>query len=397
MKTKITIKNQKCDLWEIVECCTQGQRSSMEDSSALLYPFTSENSLFLSVFDGHAGSRCSHFLSNTLPSELRKETQSTHLTVPSKDIFVQVFHNTDEKWLKDVKQSPSRVEDGSTALCLALENDELVVANCGDSRAILFSAGQTLALTRDHIPTDEEERQRIVIQGGAVIGGRLQGQLGVSRAFGNYEFKESQVLSAEPEIHQVTLTSEAELLVVGSDGLYEHFTNEEIISYIKNGLLNSSLENVVKELVAEAMDRGSEDNITIIVVKFDKAFRKLLKKRAKKQSGGKPLVSGKSAPLRISAGKSTSTDPPPEPTKTAILTFKKGLNLKPSPKNSSISLLHHTNSLKDVDIPKKKESKSKLHKASSPRTEKPYDEDKWTKVKPFKHDFFGRTAVTILG
>jgi hypothetical protein len=278
---------------------------------------------------------------------------------------------------------------------LALENDELVVANCGDSRAILFSAGQTLALTRDHIPSDEEERQRITTKGGAVIGGRLQGQLGVSRAFGNYEFKESQVLSAEPEVHQVTITSEAELLVVGSDGLYEHFTNEEIISYIKNGLLNSSLENVVKELVAEAMDRGSEDNITIIVVKFDKAFRKLLKKRAKKQSGSKPLVSGKSAPLRLS-GKSTPTSDPPTEPKTAILTFKKGLNLKPSPKNSSISLLHHTNSLKDVDIPKKKESKSKLHKVSS-RTEKPYDEDKWTKIKPFKHDFFGRTAVTILG
>jgi hypothetical protein len=282
---------------------------------------------------------------------------------------------------------------------LALENDELVVANCGDSRAILFSAGQTLALTRDHIPTDEDERQRIVNQGGAVIGGRLQGQLGVSRAFGNYEFKESQVLSAEPEVHQVTLTSESELLVVGSDGLYEHFTNEEIIGYIKNGLQNSSLENVIKELVAEAMDRGSEDNITILVVKFDKAFRKLLKKRAKKQSG-KPLVSGKSAPLRVSGKSMPSSDPPPEPTKTAILeTFKKGLSLKPSPKNSSISLLHHTNSLRDVDIPKKKESKPKIHigKVPVPRSEKSYEEDKWTKIKPFKHDFFGRTAVTILG
>jgi len=178
------------------------------------------------------------------------------------------------------------------------------------------------------------------------------------------------------------------------------FSNEEIISYIKNGLVNSSLENVVKELVAEAIDRGSEDNITIIVVKFDKAFKKLLKKRARKHSGKTQSLAGKSAPLlRIPAKTSPVVDPPPvvEPSKNGILTFKKGLGLKPSPKNSS-SFLHHSNSFKDVEQKKKPESKQKpqktTYKVQSRSDNKPYHEDKWTK--PF-NDFFGRTAVTILG
>jgi len=329
------------------------------------------------------------------------------------------FSNIDEKWL-DAAKSP-RIEDGSTALCITLDLADLVVANCGDCRAILCQGGQTVALTRDHKPTDEEERQRIVIQGGTVIGGRLQGQLGVSRAFGNYEFKETQILSAEPEINHVTLSCEVEFLVVGCDGLYEQFSNEEIISYIKNRLVNSCLEDVVRELVEEAIDRGADDNITIIVVKFDKAFKKLLKKRAKKQSGKSQTIlsgknglrtSGKGISSSSSSKSSTPDSPPPEPKSI----FKKGLKLNTSGKSSTVitsnsnpkeeSSIIPVNLEKKTFLKEKKRESKKLKsektsfKVPSPRPESKssYDEDKWNKLKqPFKHDFFGRTAVTISG
>jgi serine/threonine protein phosphatase PrpC len=274
-------KREQYEKWEIVECSTQGLRSSMEDSSVYMSPFLSSTSFFAAVFDGHVGSRCSNFLSATIPGELKRGTVAKCGTGPNKEVFVDVFGEVDRMWLESAK-SP-RVEDGSTALCVALDGAELVVANCGDSRALLCSGGSTVVLTKDHKPTDERESERIVKQGGTVIGGRLQGQLGVSRAFGNYEFKESNFLSSEPEIHEVTLTADVEFLVVGCDGLYEQFTNEEIGTFIKNGLGNGkSLEIVVEELVAEAIDRGSEDNITVIVVKFEKAYKKLLKKKSQK-------------------------------------------------------------------------------------------------------------------
>jgi len=233
------------------------------------------------VFDGHVGARCSNFLSEKIPQELKKTVAKSGSGVPNREVWTEVFGVADQMWLETAK-SP-RVEDGSTALCMALDGAELVIANCGDSRALLCSAGSTVALTRDHKPSDERENERIVKQGGTVIGGRLQGQLGVSRAFGNYEFKESNFLSSEPEIREVTLTADVEFLVVGCDGLYEQFSNEEIGSFIKNGLgIGKPLETVVDELVAEAIDRGSEDNITVIVVKFEKAYKKLLKKKSQK-------------------------------------------------------------------------------------------------------------------
>jgi serine/threonine protein phosphatase PrpC len=154
-----------------------------------------------------------------------------------------------------------------------------MVVNCGDSRAILYQGGQMLALTRDHRPEDYEEKQRIIKQGGTVIGGRLQGKLGVSRAFGNSEFKESKYLICEPEIKEMNLDYDAQFLVIGCDGLFEKLSNFEIVNFIKNNIPTKSLEEVIQELVEEALDRGTEDNITVMVVKFKKAYKKLLKKK----------------------------------------------------------------------------------------------------------------------
>jgi len=305
---KTSLKKQLCDYWEIIECATKGKRSAMEDSSAFLCPFSSDTSLLVSVFDGHVGNRCSNYLSQILPLELQKSTKSTMSGILSKEVILEVFNNTDQKWLESVKGKG--IEDGSTALCVVLDGSELVVANCGDSRAFLYQGGQTIVLTRDHVPTDNEERARIIKAGGSVLGGRLQGKLGVSRAFGNYEFKESHYLSSEPEINQITLTPEAEFLVLGCDGLYEQFSNEEIVKFIKNGLTTHSLEEVIQELVVEAIDRGAEDNITIMVVKFSKSYKKLLKKKAKQLSKSSqnllPFSKGKS--LRTS-GKTAIKSP----------------------------------------------------------------------------------------
>lgn len=44
----------------------------------------------------------------------------------------------------------------------------LVVANLGDSRALLLGKGGPLELTRDHKPHDAGERMRIIKHGGKI-------------------------------------------------------------------------------------------------------------------------------------------------------------------------------------------------------------------------------------
>ena len=66
---------------------------------------------------------------------------------------------------------------------------KLNLLNIGDSRAVLGRSNEVLRLTRDHKATDLEEQERIKIAGGAVVAGRVNGFISVSRALGDWCIK----------------------------------------------------------------------------------------------------------------------------------------------------------------------------------------------------------------
>ena len=68
---------------------------------------------------------------------------------------------------------PWMPQAGCTAVVAVVKGSELWVANAGDSRAVLCRGGQALALSEDHKPQSETERNRITAAGGFVsdVGG----------------------------------------------------------------------------------------------------------------------------------------------------------------------------------------------------------------------------------
>ncbi|KAA0033587.1 putative protein phosphatase 2C 75 isoform X1 [Cucumis melo var. makuwa] len=74
---------------------------------------------------------------------------------------------------------------GSTAVVAVLTPDHIIVANCGDSRAVLCRGGRAIPLSIDHKPDRNDELARIEAAGGRVIfvnGARVEGILAMSRA-----------------------------------------------------------------------------------------------------------------------------------------------------------------------------------------------------------------------
>ena len=85
----------------------------------------------------------------------------------------------------------------------------------------------------------------------------------VSRSVGDFDMKEHGLI-ADPETAELSLGPNDEFVVVGSDGLFERLSNEEIVGLVHDTVKDPDL--CAKRLVTEAMTRGTGDNVSCIVV-----------------------------------------------------------------------------------------------------------------------------------
>ena len=79
----------------------------------------------------------------------------------------------------------------------------------------------------DHKPSSPTEIARIVGAGGFVEGNRVNGNLALSRALGDYFFKrnehktaEEQVITAFPDVVAQDMTDEWEFIIMACDGIW---------------------------------------------------------------------------------------------------------------------------------------------------------------------------------
>jgi len=70
-----------------------------------------------------------------------------------------------------------------------IAENTIYCANAGDSRCIISNNGKAEELSKDHKPKNEKEKERIEKAGGYVHEGRINGNLSVSRAIGDFEYK----------------------------------------------------------------------------------------------------------------------------------------------------------------------------------------------------------------
>mmetsp|Transcript_40564 Transcript_40564/g.126901 ORF Transcript_40564/g.126901 Transcript_40564/m.126901 type:complete len:682 (+) Transcript_40564:228-2273(+) len=197
----------------------------------------------------------------------------------------------------------SRKEDegknmaGSTATTILILRDRIWLANVGDSRTLLCRGGRVHAFTLDHKPDRADETARIKAAGGFVIHHRVLGELAVSRAFGDAEYKKGiqqyvgqddlnslrqgglmggdaeadysrPILTAEPEIQSLKLAPEDEFIVLACDGLFDVFTNEEVVQAVRAEMAqHQDAQQCVESLSRRAIhERNCRDNVTIVLI-----------------------------------------------------------------------------------------------------------------------------------
>ncbi|XVF86842.1 hypothetical protein PTKIN_Ptkin18bG0074900 [Pterospermum kingtungense] len=170
---------------------------------------------FFGVYDGHGGSQVANYCRDrihvALAEEIRslKENLCDGTSVKSQQVqwektFTNCFLKVDDEVGGKVSRgmiggnedsSDSSFEPvapemvGSTALVALVCSSHIVVANCGDSRAVLCRGKEAMALSIDHKPNRDDEYARIEASGGKVIqwnGHRVFGVLAMSRSIGMF-------------------------------------------------------------------------------------------------------------------------------------------------------------------------------------------------------------------
>lgn len=174
-----------------------GWRNSMEDAHVV---HLGKGDGYFGILDGHGGSECSEWCAKRIHEILRSQG------CPKSDAAAKkMVLDVDHEFLAQGMSS------GSTAAMCTVQvpadargKYSLHVINAGDSRVLLSRGDGTMVegpgtdngLTTDHKPGEPSERARIERCGGRVevaMGGvlRLNGELSVSRGFGDAEHKKT--------------------------------------------------------------------------------------------------------------------------------------------------------------------------------------------------------------
>ncbi|KAK7351265.1 hypothetical protein VNO77_10579 [Canavalia gladiata] len=255
----------------------QGSKGLNQDAATFCEGFGMEETAFCGVFDGHGrnGHTVSRIVSSRLSSLILNQ-KNGHVKIEGDAMekgddhilnhvdTVEDYSSSNknfQEW-KEAILSAFRVMDkevklqenldcscsGTTAVVIIRQGEDLVIANLGDSRAVLatISEGEIIPI---QLTTDMKlglpcEADRITSSNGRVFA--LRGEphiqrvwlpnentpgLAMTRAFGDFMLKDHGVI-AIPDISHRILTSSDQFIVLASDGVWDVLSNSEVSSIV---------------------------------------------------------------------------------------------------------------------------------------------------------------------
>lgn len=178
---------------------------------------------------------------------------------------------------------------GSCVLVVLLHGHDLYTLNLGDSRAVLatnkweggIKSLQCVQLTEDHVVEEDKERERLLAEHPddpfAIVAGRLKGKIKLTRAFGAGYLKKAKLndalmgifrvhnlssppyLSDKPHLNIHKVSEEDEFVVMGSDGLFDFFSNEEVVELVHRFISENPSADPAKYMLDQLLIRAAQN------------------------------------------------------------------------------------------------------------------------------------------
>ncbi|CAN6551384.1 unnamed protein product [Malus baccata var. baccata] len=191
---------------------------------------------------------------------------------------------------QEMVDRPDLVSVGSCVLVVLLHGKDLYTLNLGDSRAVLATYGddylmsgserfKAIQLTDSHTVDDESERMRVLCEHPddpmTVVAGKVKGKLKVTRAFGVGYLKKKNLndalmgilqvrnlisppyVSTQPSLNVHRISTSDCFVVLGSDGLFDFFTNDEAVKLVHSYILSNPSGDPAKFLLEQLVVRAA--------------------------------------------------------------------------------------------------------------------------------------------
>lgn len=201
------------------------------------------------VFDGMGGASMGDLASSISVSRF-KEFNINNLEGKLQD-YISAINKEICEVIKEQRLSAM----GTTVAVLGIKENRAFVCNVGDSRVYRYKDGELLRLSHDHT----------IYQMNIDAGLNIKDASRHKNVLTQYIGVESTDYVLEP-FYRYEIVNSGDIFLLCSDGLTESLSDDELCNEISD-LRTEESERICKRLIDKALQMGSRDNITAIVVK----------------------------------------------------------------------------------------------------------------------------------
>lgn len=295
----------------VAENRNSAYRAKMEDVHTYVANFAERVDWgYFAIFDGHAGKQTARWCGNNLHGLLELAILAKELTLGPHDasphnlydvreVLRDVFVKADELIEKDGSGSSGstaatavlRWETAENEACVETPRDPtteakfdfvpskshrrmLYTSNVGDLRIVLCRSGRLYRLSYDHKASDSNEIERVRDAGGLIVNHRVNGVFAITRSLGDSYIK--NLVTGKPFTTATQITDQDEFIILACDGVWDVLSDEAACKFVQ-GVFKQQMEGnqswdpteAAKKLCKLAIDKGSTDNITVMIVKLE--------------------------------------------------------------------------------------------------------------------------------
>ena len=241
-------------------------KEEMEDYILVKHPFLNiekHNLSLFCIFDGHGGDFVAKYLKENFASNLHKNIK-INFSLNFRNILKASIESID----KEFEKFREAENCGSTGTIVVLDNNFIYCANVGDSKCFYINnKNNAFQLTEDHNCSNQKEREELNKKGIMIFQNRVFGSLSLTRTFGDTELKKDGI-ECNPYIKKILIDKEeVKYIIIASDGIWDVVNKEKLEEFPKE-LKSGTSEEFCNNLVDYAMNNGSNDNISCIVLRF---------------------------------------------------------------------------------------------------------------------------------